>query len=209
MLVFGEGITTKKGKIANDTPPVLVGHFSKRRLKKYCGNTVASCEDLTTSAWALRNDHHRIQPPPRWIVCWVYMQHKRHSYPLGSFWGELLIISGHPILSLRLFGCIKSFLQRLRNLILQVLCTWQLQRVCSLLVDRDALVTLDPNISKDGVRDLQTFIFATKYSTWLPCVLWHLHPPGPLVPKDSRNHLEMTAGLAFVDEWLLVSMVRG
>lgn len=77
------------------------------------------------------------------------------------------------------------------------------------LVDRDALVTLDPNISKDGVRDLQTFIVATKYSTWLPCVLWHLHPTGPPVPKDSRNHLEMTAGLAFVDEWLLVSMVRG
>ena len=87
--------------------------------------------------------------------------------------------------------------------------TWQFQRVCSLLVDRDALVTLDPNISKDGVRDLQTFIVATKYSTWLPCVLWHLHPRGPPVPKDSRNHLEMTAGLAFVDEWLLVSMVRG
>lgn len=41
---------------------------------------------------------------------------------------------------------------------------------------------------------LQTFVYA--------CVN---RPPGP--PKDSPNHLEMTAGLAFVDEWL-VSTVR-
>lgn len=198
--------------MANKTPPLLVGHFSKRRLKKYCGNTVASCEDLTTSAWALRNDHHRIQPPPRWISLLGLHATQAPFVSTNSFWGELLMINGNP-------GSL-SFIETVwvhtifspkiaQSHLASAQSTWQLQKVCSLLVGRDALVTLDLNISKDGVRDLQTFIFATKYSTWLPCVLWHLHPTGPPVPKDSRNHLEMTAGLAFVDEWLLVSMVRG